>query len=69
MLCVCSFLKYDSIFHAIDLEETGKRFLNSSFERNSEAFSKPFPILNFSGEHFFVSFCGSVIFDNAEKVL
>ena len=52
VLDVCSFLKYDSIFHAIHLKETRKRFLNNTYERKGEAFSESFPILNFSGEHF-----------------
>ena len=68
MLDVCRFLKYDSIFHTIHLKETGKCFLNNTFERNGEVFSEFFPILNFSGGRFFASFYGSVIFDNAEKI-
>ena len=53
VLDVCSFLKYDSIFHAIHLKEMGKRFLYNTFERNGETFSEFFPIVNFSGECLF----------------
>ena len=52
VLAVCSFLKYESIFHTIHLKETWKRFLNNTYERNGEEFSEYFPILNFSGKRF-----------------